>query len=555
MKKPRLALLIMTLAWTSGACLKKKKTNTAAATAGADTLAPTYTLKGTVSGLLPGASLTFNLNKSESLTLTEDGNFTFAAVLKEGDSYAVAIDSLDGQWVDSFLNECSVTNGSGTAKEGLSDVAIDCKKILVFYANSGTSGERGLWRTDGTEAGTTFLHEVNSAASAWPGYNTFVSHTVQNQLFFLAKGSDTGTQLWRTDGTRDGTSIFYNSGNVVSANTNLSFVKLDSQFFYPFNDGTHGLELWKTDGSASGTGLVKDIGSNGGGPTNLTVANDRLYFNIDDAAHGTELWTSDGTDAGTVLVKDVVAGTDSSYPGKVVGMGDSAYFIEFSSPYQIKRLWKTDGTEAGTTVIKEIDDGAPSGTTGTSLAVLGNTLLFPADDGVNGLEMWKSDGTPAGTVMLKDIAAGATASNPGPVTIMGGFAYFTAKTATHGTELWKTDGTEAGTVLVKDIYEGATDSFPGIKVVAGDKLFITATDAAHGSELWVSDGTSEGTVLLKDINSSGGASHTIFAYDGTHVYFRATSLEHGSELWKSDGTTAGTVMVKDINPGSTGSNG
>lgn len=79
-----------------------------------------------------------------------------------------------------------------------------------------------------------------------------------------------------------------------------------------------GTELWKTDGTPEGTVLVQDInpGSNSSSPANLTNVSGALFFTAMNPVTGTELWITDGTAQGTVLVHDINPGTGSSKPGK-----------------------------------------------------------------------------------------------------------------------------------------------------------------------------------------------------------------------------------------------
>jgi len=67
------------------------------------------------------------------------------------------------------------------------------------------------------------------------------------------------------------------------------------------DDGTAGAELWITDGTAAGTTLFKDIneGAAGSFASTWISVGTHAVFTAETAAAGNELWVSDGTAAGT----------------------------------------------------------------------------------------------------------------------------------------------------------------------------------------------------------------------------------------------------------------
>ena len=89
-----------------------------------------------------------------------------------------------------------------------------------------------------------------------------------------------------------------------SAESPVAVPELNGATFFAADDGIHGYELWKTDGTAQGTALVADLwpGANGSEPAHLTGVNGVLYFVAYDGLVGRRLWRSDGTAAGTSLV-------------------------------------------------------------------------------------------------------------------------------------------------------------------------------------------------------------------------------------------------------------
>lgn len=67
---------------------------------------------------------------------------------------------------------------------------------------------------------------------------------------------------------------------------------VNGTLFFSASDGAHGVELWKSDGSPDGTVLVKDIypGVANSWPSNFGTANGKLFFTANDGTHGSELW-------------------------------------------------------------------------------------------------------------------------------------------------------------------------------------------------------------------------------------------------------------------------
>src|SRR5258706_13474700 len=124
----------------------------------------------------------------------------------------------------------------------------------------------------------------------------------------------------------------------------------NGQLLLANDDGPHGHELWRSDGTAQGSSLLKDI--NPGLADSLT-SNPQLftigpftYFTAKDPDHGLELWKTDGTSAGTALVKDIEPGVDDSNAANFTNVNGLLYFTAIGDNQM--RLWKSDGSSAGT---------------------------------------------------------------------------------------------------------------------------------------------------------------------------------------------------------------
>jgi ELWxxDGT repeat protein len=155
----------------------------------------------------------------------------------------------------------------------------------------------GLWRSDGTAAGTLFLHPFQLDFDATSAVVPMEFTPLGNRLFFVGDDGVHGRQLWQTDGTVAGTALV----RLLVPNSVSGLAAAGDRLYFTADDGVHGFELWTSDGTAAGTRLVQDIAPEAGSssPAGLTVAGGKLYFSADDGLHGDELWSLPlGTPAG-----------------------------------------------------------------------------------------------------------------------------------------------------------------------------------------------------------------------------------------------------------------
>lgn len=398
------------------------------------------------------------------------------------------------------------------------------------------SNNDGLWKTNGTEVGTTQIESFSDLKEI---------EVLNNNLIFCVPSPN--WQLWKSDGTN--TTLIKEFPNASSFDGIFNLTPANGFVFFTVNEN-YVRKLWRTDGTEAGTILVKDID-----PTNYASYspggyfefNNNVYFNAGTSTTGQELWKSDGTEAGTTIVKDIRPGVASGHTnyGVYAILNNELYF--YASDGVQYGLWKTDGSDAGTVFIKEcIWIG--------EISTINNVLYFSAYDiGANtgntlyGEELWRSDGTPSGTYMVKDINPGQNGSkhNDYQFKAINSTIVFSAKDGINGVELWKTDGTEAGTMLLKNIDPDVINAQIGLsssKVLNG-YLYFSANNGTTGGELWKTDGTEAGTALVADLYpGSDGSSPFGFTVFNGNIFFRAESESAGVELWSC---VAATSSVAD----------
>ncbi len=137
-----------------------------------------------------------------------------------------------------------------------------------------------------------------------------------NHLFYTAGAVSSfsapqATQLWVADaGNTSGRMIkeffdtsFANSPGIpINQRTGVfDLVDAAGHLYFTAYEGGSGSELWTSDGTIDGTRIVKDIvpGSGSSSPRTLTPFNGQLVFVTTDAGGASHLWITDGTDADT----------------------------------------------------------------------------------------------------------------------------------------------------------------------------------------------------------------------------------------------------------------
>lgn len=326
--------------------------------------------------------------------------------------------------------------------------------FFAGYAQTLQGMRWDIYKTDGTEAGTLKLgigHPEN--------YNNPTHLTnVNGKLFFVWGSHD----LWVTDGT---THQYVATGSYLN-----TMYALGDHLYFRGYDNLYGSELWRSDGTPQGTRLVKDINPGGhSGISHFTSVNSTLFFSANDGMHGHELWRSDGTTTGTYMVKD--ARTDDEDDASLYdihSMVAGHELLYFFSRVETGgwKLWRSDGTVAGTTAVADVP--SPVASMGSN-----DRLYFVAYNG--SYQLWKSDGTASTTETLAELNAGPYFSSSVHHVTVNDVFYFS-----FGREyLWRSDGTACGTYAINEVAGN-----PASLVSLDDEILFAAYDEAVGTELF-----------------------------------------------------------------------
>ena len=133
-------------------------------------------------------------NKSSRVIAKAKGKYRFGA------NKRLTVEALEARRVLSATGE--LLEDINLKTEGSSPTQFVALGDALYFGASDASGDRELWKTDGTTAGTVRVADI------WPGSsssNPSGQTVFGNELYFSAEDGVSGRELWKTDGTAAGT--------------------------------------------------------------------------------------------------------------------------------------------------------------------------------------------------------------------------------------------------------------------------------------------------------------------------------------------------------------
>jgi len=400
---------------------------------------------------------------------------------------------------------------------------------------------------------------------------------VGSWVYFGANPSDSGSQLWRTDGLpgTGHTAQVDTGGRPVLGSFTPVMVAADPWLYFFTDDGDGAYTLWRNDSrdghSEELHGFVSDPADSASGPYGLTAFGQEVYYVAYDPDHGHELYRTAGA-TGATTVFDLVPGPESSWPNKPWATDSYVYFSVNEGPFA---LYGIDAVASNPTphLVPAPTEGVPSlpftfpsglidfGLAGANPTAVGSDLYFAASPFSYAGGLWQLTSPNEAPQFIPTVGP---ANIPGGsrvflMTETDGTLYFTGNAVTgDGYSLWKYDGTTSGPELIQNFAGGY---FPEQMVAVGPDLYLSdyrkvALDSGgitFPTRLWKWSTTGSGPAELiaspqfrGAVGDPGIASLTPA---GSSLYFQLTTSEiqdSGVGLegwWQTTGTAAGTQRV------------
>jgi len=205
--------------------------------------------------------------------------------------------------------------------------------------------------SDGTEKGTklfTGSDTINPLVT-----NARILAVTDSIMYLIGNitSSGFGTELIRTDGTEEGTKVINDliEGPNGSENNPFGFLLTDKDIYYiayseKLNPPTKtGVQLWKSNGTAEGSKVIKNLNVNYLPVYDYSFSNyeNNVYFNTYNETLGFSggvfnLWRTDGTEQGTIKFEKDSGNISLGF----VSYNNNMYYLNGAMHHEI---WKTDG--------------------------------------------------------------------------------------------------------------------------------------------------------------------------------------------------------------------
>ena len=210
--------------------------------------------------------------------------------------------------------------GAGSAPNGFTQLGARA----FFFADDGSHGIEP-WLTDGTAAGTHLVRDVRpgaepSAASyAWD----LPPAVLGDDVFFAATDGVHGIELWRSDGTETGTSLVVDLRPGADDADVGGIAAFQSYLFFntrpePLPGGGETVPMWRSDGTAAGTVRFADLAS---AYDEFLVVGGSAFFNAWDR-DGEGLWRLDSPQSQPLRVESQAPNTLIDAGGTLLGVRD-----------------------------------------------------------------------------------------------------------------------------------------------------------------------------------------------------------------------------------------
>jgi ELWxxDGT repeat protein len=224
----------------------------------------------------------------------------------------------------------------------VSKAAVTANGVVYFLGNAGGDSNMELWRTDGTSAGTRMVKNDETGKPFNPiNHLAVANNTVYVFTKDYSEEEDLNSHgLWKSDGTAAGTTMIKRIPfGPVYGEPDIFMYSGASKLYFILPNGMYDKFLWTSDGTATGTEMVWQFGPIVTVlPTHYTVNGDNIYIS---GGHDFDSFIvrSNGEQCGTFSVPFPMDEAGRITDVYLTTLGNVLYFPGFE-PNNGMELWR-----------------------------------------------------------------------------------------------------------------------------------------------------------------------------------------------------------------------
>lgn len=391
------------------------------------------------------------------------------------------------------------------------------------------------------------------------------------RTLFVARTDRTGSELWETDGTPQGTRLAFDlcPGRCDGLPFNASLQLVDGLLFFSASDGVHGFEPWVWEAGDPAPRMLVDLnpGAPNSSPRLISSLSfllgglpvQRNYLSAERADVGRELWRLTVADTVSItLERDLAAGPVSSSPSSVEVIRNGTLLqsavigVLARLPGRGQELYGLNHSNAfappSSQFLYDLFQSSPQRSVLSPLVRLGSSVFVVVQDSTREAsapdrqELWVTQGSIGNTQQL------TTGNRLDRLTAHAQLqrVFYSIRRSVSGsstTQLGISDGTVAGTSV------SANSGAPENLTVLGPRLVYTLETPSSGQlELRAAVGASASTEVVR-VLAPAGSTNLFRAFAVPNLQRTRLFVGLNDRLWSSDGTVAGTQQIERLNPG------
>ncbi len=417
----------------------------------------------------------------------------------------------------------------------------------MLFASTTENFGREIWILNNQEK-PILLKDINPGCN--DGLLADLSNTsviLNNELYFIASDGQSKGEIWKTDGTHNGTIKV-----TEFLDAQISKLTLVNNKIYFLNQNENQLQVWLSDGTSKGTSLVQRDIAIDNTPYYQGKCHHLFAFAFQQSGEKySRLWVSNGNKAGTIAITPPLNGNGE----EINGYSPLSHFIEYHNELYFtdkEYLYKTDGTRENTVPLMKIADNITSSCDYGDATIVNNTLYVSFFDfNAKTLTIIASDGTPGTTRNIYQQKSDSSFMSSNLLAYHNQLIFITAN-ANGQSVLATMDHQNHNIEIIQTINNPITTSSNvgynkylhqcQLQIINDDYIFCTVPKNYFTIDSWISGLTKETTHLIDSLNDVSCG----FAYNNS-FYFSHKSANIGAELWQLNPDNKSLALISNIN--------